>query len=187
MMRSLLLSMAILVTGCAPPSAPHVPDISLKSTDGNIEAFPTNLANASWTVLVFFSADCPCFLAHQARLAALARAYEPRGVRFLLVDSEVDGSVARDAIFASESALGIPIVIDANAALADALAAEYATYSVVLDRAGTVRFRGGIDSDKSHLRADATPYLGDALEDLLGGAQPRRPEAKALGCLLQTR
>ena len=114
---------------------------------------------------MFFSADCPCFRAHEARLAALARAYEPRKVRFLLVDSEVDASLERDAVLSRERGLGIPIVIDANAVLADALAAEYATYSVVLDRAGTVRFRGGIDSDKSHLRADATPYLGDALDD----------------------
>jgi hypothetical protein len=187
MKHSLLLSMVILIAGCAPTAAPQVPDIDLKGTHGGIEAFPANLAGTSWTVLVFFSADCPCFRAHEARLAALARAYEPRDVRFLLIDSEVDASLARDAVLSRERGLGIPIVIDANAVLADALAAEYATYSVVLDRAGTVQFRGGIDSDKSHLRADATPYLGDALDDLLSGNAPRRPEAKGLGCLLQTR
>jgi hypothetical protein len=184
---SLVLSMAVLVAACAPNAPPHVPSVGLESTRGGVEAFPTNLSGAAWTVLVFFSADCPCFRAHEARLAALARAYEPRGVRFLLVDSELDASLARDAVLSRERGIAIPIVIDSNAVLAGALAAEYATDSVVLDRTGAVRFRGGIDSDKSRLRADATLYLGDALDDLLSGRAPRRPEAKALGCLLQTR
>jgi len=187
MMRSLALTLLVLLAGCAPTTAPHVPSVALPSTHGGVEAFPANLSQAPWTVLVFFSADCPCFSAHEARLAELARAYGPRGVRFLLVDSELDASLARDALLSRERDLALPIVIDADAVLADALAAEYATYSVVLDATGSVRFRGGIDSDKSYLSADATAYLSEALDDLLQGAQPRRTEAKALGCLLSTR
>jgi hypothetical protein len=187
MKRSLLLSLLILFAGCAPTTAPHVPSVALQSTHGGVEAFPANLARAPWTVLVFFSADCPCFRIHEDRIEELVRTYEPRGVRFLLVDSELDASLDRDAQLSREHGLALPIVIDADAVLARSLAAEYATYSVVLDAAGTVRFRGGIDSDKSYLSADATPYLHDALDDLLTGTTPRRVEAKALGCPLSTR
>jgi hypothetical protein len=108
-------------------------------------------------------------------------------VRFLLVDSERDASVVKDARLANERRYSIPIIVDAKAVLAEALAAEYATYSVVLDSRGAVRYRGGIDSDRSHLRADASFYLRDVLDDLLSGRAPRRVEAEALGCILQTR
>ena len=68
--------------------------------------------------------------------------------------------------------------------IATAVGAESATYTVVVDRVGTIRYRGGIDSDRTHLTPDATPYLADALEDLLAGRAPRVPESRALGCAL---
>ena len=176
-----------LAAACAPATTPHVPVVDLQNTRGEVERFPSTLSGARWTVLVFLSADCPCFEAHEPRLAALARDYDTKGVRFLLVDSERESSASRAARASLEQSLAIPLVIDANAALADALRAEYATYSVVLDQEGVIRYRGGIDSDKSFLREDATPYLQDALDDLLAGVAPRRSESEALGCTLQTR
>ena len=49
-----------------------------------------------------------------------------------------------------------------------------------------MRYRGGIDSDKTHLKADRTQFLAEALDDLTAGRPPRRPEGKTLGCALQT-
>ena len=182
-----LVAALALAAACAPAAAPHVPAVDLQSTHGEVERVPSNLSGARWTVLVFLSADCPCFEAHEPRLAALARDYGSRGVRFLLVDSERESSASRAARVSIEQKLALPLLIDRDASLADALGAEYATYSVVLDREGVIRYRGGIDSDKSFLRADATPYLRDALDDLLAGTAPRRPETEALGCVLGTR
>ena len=67
------------------------------------------------------------------------------------------------------------------------LDAEYATYSVVVDASGKVLYRGGFDSDKSHLRDDRASYLADAIDDVLGRRPIRRAEAKTLGCTLQLR
>ena len=63
----------------------------------------------------------------------------------------------------------------------------YAGYAVVLDRDGSVRYRGGIDEDRVRMRDDATPYLSDALSDLLAGKTPRVAETKTLGCALRLR
>jgi hypothetical protein len=186
-MKHRLIIAAALACACAPAVEPRVPAVILPETGGASEEFPANLRDVPFTVLVFLSADCPCFRAHEPRLRALRVAYEPRGVRFLLVDSERDASVVKDARLANERRYSIPIIVDAKAVLAEALAAEYATYSVVLDSRGAVRYRGGIDSDRSHLRADASFYLRDVLDDLLSGRAPRRVEAEALGCILPTR
>lgn len=136
-------------------------------------------------MLVFFSPDCHCLAQHDARLLALDAVFRPRGVRFYAIDSEVRASAERDAEEARRRGYTFPILVDRGAKLADALEAQYATYSVVVDREGRVHYRGGIDSDKIDLHDDATPYLRDALDDLLAGREPRLAYAKTLGCALQ--
>lgn len=67
----------------------------------------------------------------------------------------------------------------------NALGAELASYSVVLDAERRVRYHGGIDSDKSHLDDDAQLYLQNAIDDLLASRSPRVEQGEALGCALQ--
>ena len=134
---------------------------------------------------IFFSPDCHCLSVHEPRLRALFDAYHPRGVQFFMVDSEVRGSLERDASEARRRGYPFPILGDRGAKLADALGADYATYTVVVDPQARVRYRGGIDTDKSHVHDGATAYLKDALDDLLADREPRVLEGKTLGCSLE--
>ncbi len=171
----------------APPaSVPAWPPLTVVDTTGVATTLPADLARSKLTVLVFYSEHCPCFRVHEPRLVDLARTYAARGVKVVFVDSEVSASAERDGRAASER--GLPaIALDPGAKLADAVGAEYAAYSVVLDPQGRVRYRGGIDSDKDRLHDDAQGFLRDAVEDLLAGREPRVAEGKALGCALQKR
>ena len=182
----LCAALSLAAASCSAPRTAQAPALDLVDTTGAHRSFPRELAQSKLTVLVFYADHCPCFRAHEERLRELAKLYAPQGVTFLLVDSEVEASLERDATAARERSLP-PIAIDPGARLAEALGAEYATYTVVLDAGGRVRYRGGIDTDKNRLTADAQPYLRDAVDDLLAGREPRRSEGKALGCALQTR
>jgi hypothetical protein len=174
MSRTALLLVVLAASACA-SAGPRV---------GSVD--PASLpSRAPWTVLVFFSPTCHCLEEHDGRLRALYDAYHLRGVQFLMVDSEVRGSPDADEAEARRRRYPFPIVQDRGAKLADQLGAEYATYSVVLDDAGLIRYHGGIDSDRTHLHEDATPYLQHALDDLLAGRAPRIAEGKTLGCSLQ--
>lgn len=182
-----LLAMFPLVTSCAgtpPKSAAGLAPVTLVDTAGQRTAFPDDLARAKLTVVVFYADHCPCFRVHEERIRELVRVYGPRGVKVLVVDSEVSATSTADAQAAGERGLP-PIALDPGAKLADALDAEYATYSVIFDEHGKVRYRGGIDTDKNVLHDDAAPFLANALDDLLGGREPRVREGKALGCALQ--
>ena len=181
--KTLLLSFLV---ACAAPRALGVPDVSLPATSGAPAAYPHDLAAARFTVFVFFSKDCLCFTAHEARLKELAATYGPRGVRFVIVDPETGRTLDGDAREAQARALPGPIFLDPGAKLARALGAEYATYSVLVDASGKILYRGGIDDDKTHLRDDRTTFLADALADVTAGRAPRRAEGKTLGCSLQT-
>ena len=175
-----------IAAGCAGPvRAPSdVPNARLVDTSGAIVDARSLVLRAPLTTFVFFSAHCHCLDAHDARLRALAEAYTGRGVQFVMVDSEARAARDSDAEEARRRGYHFSIVIDRGAALADALGAEYATYTVVADAGGHVRYRGGIDSDKIGLHEDATFFLRDALDDLLAGRAPRVPEGKTLGCAI---
>lgn len=184
--RSLVLvTLAASLVACARPRPTSPREVALVAEDGGARGFDRLVAKAPYTVVVFVSAECPCLNAHLGRLRELAAMYAPRGVQFLAVDSEIGATPARAKATERELALPFPVLVDEGARLADAFGAEYATFTVVLDRELNVRYRGGIDSDKRKLHEDATPYLRDSLDDLLAGRAPRRAEGKALGCVLR--
>jgi hypothetical protein len=172
-LRTSLLLVALFAFGCTRPPATRV-DLSLVP------------AHAPLTVLVFYSPDCHCLAAHDARIVDLATRYGARGVSFFLVDSEIGADEARDAAEARRRGYPFRVLVDRGAKLAREAHALYATYSVVVDGEGRILYRGGVDSDKQHLHDDATPYLADALDDSLAGRPVRRVETKTLGCSLRT-
>ena len=180
-----LIALAAGVSCAANVPAQTVPHMALVAAHGEVDVMAA-AQSARLTVLVFFSPHCHCLDVHQPRLSALDTAYRPSGVQFLMIDSEVGGSLERDAAEAAARHYPFPIVLDRGAKLADAVGARYASYSVVLDRDGLVRYQGNIDSDKTHLHEDAIPYLKDAIDDLLAGRAPRAASGEGLGCALQT-
>jgi hypothetical protein len=167
-----VLLLALAAAGCTRPPPARV-DTALLPAGGAL------------TVLVFYSPSCHCLDAHDGRLVALAELYGGRGVHFVAVDSEVDADATRDAADARRRGYPFPIVVDQGGRLAAEAHATYASYSVLVDAQGRILYRGGIDSDKQHLHADATQYLADALDDALAGHAVRRAEAKTLGCALR--
>ena len=173
------------LAACTPPRAPVVPSVTLQATDGASVPLDAVVHSHRLTVITFFSADCPCQRAHDERLRALEAKDAARDVAFVVVDSEAHATLDQDA--AEARLRGYAIVQDDGGALARALDAEYATFTVVVDRGGHVVYRGGFDSDRSHLKEDRTPYLEDALDDLLAGRPPRVAATKTLGCTLQLR
>jgi hypothetical protein len=162
-----------------------VPDVPLVGPAGETVGARALLARTPLTVLVFYSPDCHCLSVHEDRLRALDVADRARGVQIVMVDSEVGASPDRDAAEARRRGYPFPILVDRGGRLADALGADYATYAVVADPAARVHYRGGIDSDRIHLHDDRTPYLEQALDDLLAHREPRVAEGKSLGCALQ--
>ena len=184
-LKTTLFAVVLALGACRPAhpaDAATVPSLTLVDTAGGATAMPSDLAKAKLTVVVFYADHCPCFHVHEARIAQLRSDYGAQGVRVMVVDSEIEATAERDA-----KADVQPITLDPGARLADALGAEYATFTVVFDAEGHVRYRGGLDSDKNHLHDDAKPFVRDALDELLAGRDPRVPEGKTLGCSLMKR
>lgn len=176
------LVVSLLCAQCAAPKGPaSAADLTLPDADGRPHRL---VGRAKLTVIEFFSSRCPCQANHDERLRAIAEEYGRRGVRIVAVDSEVGAGARRAREEGERRRYPFPILIDPEGTVANALAATYATYALVVDRAGRVLYAGGIDSDKYHLTDDATPFLRDALDDALADRPIRRPVGKTLGCAL---
>jgi hypothetical protein len=186
--KALVLAV-LFAAGCGPASPPASPAPSgvFAGSDGASHDIAAMGHGAKALVVTFFSPSCPCQAAHDDRLRALAAAYASRGVRFVSIDAEADATPARDRDEAARRGYAFPILADPRGTLADHLGADVATYSVVFDAAGRVRYRGGIDSDWTHPTPDAEPWLRDAIEAVLRDEAPRDAEKKALGCALRRR
>jgi hypothetical protein len=165
------------------PQAPGLADIKLERGDGGAVELQRIVAAHRLTVVVFFSATCPCFAVHGERLRELARELSPRGVELVVVDSERHApGEARPQIVPGTQ---LPILRDEGGRLARRLGAQYATESFVFDANGQLRYRGGIDDQRKYLGPNPKPHLREALLHLLDNNAPAFATAKALGCTLR--
>ncbi len=185
---SLFVFCTLFTAACAQDTPPAFARAKLaNASDGTLTTSSQVASGAKATVFVFYSDACPCVAHHIDRLRALQAKFAPDGVRFFFIDSEVSASVARDKSLIDERKLPFPILIDDGGVFARATNAEYASYSLVVDASGKVRYHGGIDTDSAHITDDATPFLANALEDLTAGRDVRVKEGKSLGCSLELR
>jgi peroxiredoxin len=177
----------ILLTAASTASGSEsvLPNLALEATDGRTLELRPTVGGARFTVLIFFSAHCPCMAAHDDRVSQLASAYQARDVQFFLVDSEVGDALERDRTEAQRRQYPFPILADPKGRLAEALGVRFATTTIVLDSAGSVRYRGGIDSEKRKPDPAGRFYLKEALSALLDGKTPDVRETKSLGCYLR--
>jgi thiol-disulfide isomerase/thioredoxin len=181
--------MTVALCGCAHAvaigQATTLPDTPFLATDRATYKLSELISGAPATVVEFFSANCPCQDAHDERLIELYQRYQPLGVRFVVVDANYTAALDHDIAQAQERHYPFPIVVDPGGALMKALGAKYATYSVLLDPQGRVRYRGGFDSDRHPLSEHPKTYLDDAIGALLAGRDPNPSETKTLGCALE--
>ena len=108
----------VALVACAPsrPSSMIVSDTTGQAIDLRAEA-----SRASFTVVTFFSAHCPCQRAHDERMHALYTDFAPRGVEFLAVDAEAGASPERARTEHDARRYPYPILVasDPNRRVAD--------------------------------------------------------------------
>lgn len=132
-------------------------------------------------VLVAWSSGCEDSQRYARRLARLAkRTADAGGVVLGLAPSTCDTAEAVDAA-AKRHGLGFPVLLDPNGRVARALGAVVTPTAWVVDGGGVVRYQGAIDSDPGGGRQGATEFLREAVEAVLAGKAPPRPETRPVG------
>lgn len=140
-------------------------------------------------VVTFWSYECPWQKAWDPELAAIAREYEPKGVRFAAIDSNVteQKQVTKIEQARKRNKLPFPVLLDPGHKVADHFGAKTTPHIYVIDGHGRVAYMGAPDDDPKKVKnaAQRKTWLRDALDDVLAGRKVRTPVTQPQGCSIK--
>jgi peroxiredoxin len=161
-----------------------VPDVSAPRVTGG-SATLRSLARGHGAVVITRDVDCPVSQRYMPRIAEMAKRYREAGLRFVLLDvTPHDRAAAKSSAKAVES---IETLADEKKSVATALGAESTAEAFLIDRAGTLQYRGAIDDQYGiSFQRDraATPWLARAITHVRQGELPFERRTRAHGCPL---
>lgn len=133
--------------------------------------------------------DCPVSNAYAPEIQRVCSAYRSKGVACSLVYEDVHVAAADVRRHLDEHRYqNIPAAIDADASLASRVHATVTPETVVIDRGGTVRYRGRIDNfyvSFGRSRQVVTVHdLRDALDAVIAGKPVASPATEPVGCFI---
>jgi len=181
------MALLILCAGVSPGSeeiriGTHVPAFELENLQGKVQT--VRAGKDKVTAILFFSTRCPLSNAFNYRRNVLYQDFHAH-VRFLLVDPNANESLAEVQAYTKQTGFDLPVYRDPEGKVATLLAIRATTDTLVVDRDGTVRYRGNIENAPNPERA-TQHGLRTALEAVLTGKQVSDPETRAIGCAVRS-
>jgi peroxiredoxin len=165
-------------------------DFDLPATDG--ERYRLASESAPATVVYWTCNHCPYALAWHERMLEVARDCAGQGVRVLAINSNDAQRYPRDSFEAMadrverEGGWPHPYLYDETQEVARDWGAERTPHVFVLDSELRLRYRGAPDADYDDPSQGAA-WLREALDAVLEGREPERPESEAVGCTIKWR
>ena len=161
------------------PVAPFsLPDTNGKSVEVG------NWKDAKASVFLFVATQCPVSNAYNERMAALAKTYEAKGVKFYGVNSNKQEDVAEIAQHSKTNGFTFPVLKDDKNVIADQWNARVTPEVFVVSSEGTLVYHGQIDNSQNENKVKSRP-LAAALDAILEGKAVPESETKAFGCTIK--
>lgn len=186
-LRTALLVSALLVCAPVAASAARVGNFQLLDHRGQAhELYYQNDAEA--VVIMIQGNGCPIVRNAIGDYQALAEQYADRGVRFYLLNSNLQDTRETVAREAKEFGIELPVLIDDGQLVGEALGVIRTAEVFVIDTEGwELVYRGPMHERITYERQKAAAsahYLADTLDALLAGEAVETAERDAVGCLI---
>jgi len=182
-----------LAAHAAPKVGEAAPAFSLPGHDGKTHALAD--FKGKTVVLEWTNAECPFVKKHYAgNMQALQKTYTGKDVVWLSVNSSAPGkqghvdAAGATKIVKDKGAAPTLVLLDGDGKVGKAYDAKTTPHLYVIDKAGTLVYAGGIDSNPSADPADipgATPYVKNALDEVLAGKPVTTAVTKPYGCSIK--
>ncbi len=165
----------------------YAPDFELPNTQGDVIHLGRYLENYNAVVVVFMCNHCPYVKAYLDRLMAIQRDYQDRGVTLIGINANDEQKYPEDSfekmkVYAKDWNLNFPYLRDRTQDVAQAFGAICTPEPFVVDKQGSLRYRGQIDDNYRDANAVTSQDLRDALEQVLKGEPITKPMEPAIGC-----
>ncbi|MES2685011.1 MAG: thioredoxin family protein [Pseudomonadota bacterium] len=167
------------------------PNFSLSGEDGK----PHSLADykGKTVVLEWTNAECPFVKKHYSggNMQSLQKTYTGKDVVWLSINSSAPGkqgavdAAKAAAIVKEKGAAPTHVLLDGKGEVGRLFEAKTTPHMFIVDTNGKLAYAGGIDSEPSADPADiasATPYVKNALDELLAGKPVSTAVTKPYGC-----
>ena len=125
--------------------------------------------------------NAPISNIYSPRIIELAKEYGSQGVKFYLVNSNREDTLAAVQRYAKERPFPFPVIKDNGTLIADALKATATPEAIILDNKSLVRYRGRID-DNPNREKIVRHDVQDALDAILTDKPVPRPRTLVSGC-----
>ncbi len=165
------------------PVQKPAPDFMLMDQKGNavkLSDFKGKVVVLEWT-----NTDCPFVQRHYrvGTMATLAKAYAPRGVVWLAINSSYFMNQEKNAAWVEKHQIAYPVLDDHEGKVGKAYGAKSTPDMFVIDASGNIVYQGAIDNDANgEMKEGVVNYVAQALNEVLAGKPVSIPETKSYGC-----
>jgi len=168
-------------------TAQKVADFELKDQDGVAHRL-YDMADAKAVVIVMQGNGCPIVQKLLPTLKSIEADYADKGVRFMMMNANIQDTPEKIAAEAEKFELDMPILKDDTQAVTKSLGVIRTAETFVIDPSNwSVVMHGPIDDRLTYGRERAQAennYLRDTLDAVLAGKAPAMVSAEADGCLI---
>lgn len=182
-----------LAAHAAPKVGEPAPAFSLPAEDGKTYSLADYKGKT--VVLEWTNAECPFVKKHYAgNMQSLQKTYTGKDVVWLSINSSAPGkqgavdAAGAAAIVKTKGASPTHVLLDPKGEVGKRYDAKTTPHLFVIDKTGTLVYAGGIDSEPSADPADvakATPYVKNALDEVLAGKPVTTAVTKPYGCSIK--
>lgn len=160
------------------------PFAGLMGTNDKPHSLADYLSGGKGVVLLFTCNHCPVASAYEERLLAIAREFEPQGVKFVAVScgkGEADELPAMKERAAAKK-YPFPYLHDPSQQSGRDYGARVTPEVFVMQPNGKIIYLGTVDDSWNDATQVKHRYLRDALEALVAGHEPETQETRPRGC-----
>lgn len=135
-------------------------------------------------VLEWTNPQCPIVQRHYraGTMKQLQAKYGEKGVVWLAINSSHNETLLENQAWAKQQDIKYPILLDAGGEVGKAYGAKTTPHMYVIDESGKLVYRGGIDNDPTGDKGQPTPYVANALDEVLSGKAVSVADTKPYGC-----
>ena len=165
------------------------PDFNLPSVDGKKYSLKT-FADKEALIVIFSCNHCPYVQAYEERIKKIQEDYKQKGVAIVAISSNEDIGYPEDSFEemkkrAAEKKFNFPYLRDENQSVAKAYDASHTPEIFLFGKERKLAFHGKIDDNWQEPDRVQTPYLRNALNELLAGIEISMPETFTIGCTIK--
>ena len=165
------------------------PEFTLPGVDGKTYRLG-DFSGDQLLVVTFWCNHCPYVQAWEGRMVELGRRYAPKGVQFVLINSNDARAYPEDRFDsmvrrAAEHHYPFPYLHDESQTVAHAYGALVTPHPMLFGRNRKLLFQGRIDNDHQHPERATEHYLERAIDQALKGEAVHPTELPVAGCTVK--